>query len=187
MGLYSSYTPGSGNDKITDIISDVDTLFVQNQYKKNKLPYKYYYVIDKPTGQMYEVNLHGSEYKKLGEVGLGKNIGDRDVSGGRKTGGGTKMTQSGWTRINRIVDFPKRNEWYGDRFHGYESYYEGIWREVPTGIHGTCHEAEGRVSGGCIRLNDDLEEELIPYLKKDVMTYFTKDKPSTVLVNPLEK
>lgn len=50
------------------------------------------------------------------------------------------------------------------------------WLEIPTGIHGTGHETEGRVSSGCTRLSCELEKQLKNDLTKGVLIYYTSDK-----------
>ena len=146
--------------------------FAAEQYQQPRP----YYVVDKPSQSLIQVNPDGT-LNLIGRVGLGRNVGDRDVSGGRATGANTNQTQSGWTRINRLADFNTPSDNYGRRFHGFESYVpqKQKWLEVPTGIHGTGHEPVGRVSGGCTRLDGCIEDEMLQRLRKGDLFYYTSD------------
>jgi len=149
--------------------------FAKNYYKGINSNKDFYFVVDKPSGSIFKISTDGKK-TLMGEVGIGRNIGDRDTSGGRTTGGGSNETQSGWTRINREVNFPIRSASFGSEFNGFEALINGEWKEIPTGIHGTGHEVKGRVSGGCTRLDDCLEKELGPFLTKGTLIYYTSDK-----------
>lgn len=156
---------------------------VQNLYKQKGDNFDYYYLIDKPTATMYRMSLDGKVLSK-DQVGLGKNIGDRDVSKGRSSDVGSNKTQSGLVRINRESSQSNENFKYnyGKRFMGFEALTPQGFKEIPTGIHGTEHknlfgqdEASGRVSGGCTRMSDCVEDAHAPYLKKGVVIYYTSD------------
>lgn len=154
----------------------VDVEFAKDFYKDKGVKKDFIFVVDKPTGKMYRLNLGSNKVDALGEVGLGKNIGDRDVSGGRTTGQGSNMTQSGWSKINRTQPYPNRSQDYGDEFHGFSSLVDGKWKEVPTGIHGSENETCGRVSGGCTRLPGETEDLLQDELDLNTLLYYTSDQ-----------
>ena len=158
-----------------EAFSEEANSFAVKHYANNNLKNDYYFVIDKPTQAIFKINIRTGKSVLLGKVGLGRNVGNRDVSGGRKTGGGTNKTQAGWVRINREAAFAKRSASYGDEFNGFEALVDDKWKEIPTGIHGTGHEAEGRVSGGCTRLSCELEDALAPFLTKGTLLYYTSD------------
>jgi len=171
-----SLTKNDDKDPIVlDDPGSIDLNFAKDFYKKNGVNKDYIFVVDKPTGAMYQVTLDTGEYKYLDQVGLGKNVGDRDTSKGRSSGKGTNQTQSGWVKINREAEFTQRNKNYGDEFNGFAAYVNGSWKEVPTGIHGTMAEDCGRVSGGCTRMNEELEDSTRSMLDKNTLLYYTSD------------
>ena len=172
------------NDETAPIVLDdpgsIDLGFAKDFYKKNSVNKDYVFVVDKPTGAMYQVSLDSGEYKYLDQVGLGKNVGDRDTSKGRGSGKGTNQTQAGWVKINREAEFTQRNKSYGDEFNGFSAYVNGSWKEVPTGIHGTMAEDCGRVSGGCTRMNEELEDSTRGMLDKNTLLYYTSDNSAGI-------
>lgn len=172
------------NDESKPIVMDdparIDLSFARQYYDKVGLNKDYIFVVDKPTGAMYQVDLNSGKYTYLDKVGLGKNVGDRDVSGGRKTGGGSNQTQAGWVKINREAEFNQRNKNYGDEFNGFAAFVNGSWKEVPTGIHGTMNEDCGRVSGGCTRMSEELEDTTRDMLTKNTLLYYTSDASSGI-------
>lgn len=172
------------NDETAPIVLDdpgsIDLGFAKDFYKKNGVNKDYVFVVDKPSGAMYQVSLDSGEYKYLDQVGLGKNVGDRDTSKGRGSGKGTNQTQAGWVKINREAEFTQRNKNYGDEFNGFSAYVNGSWKEVPTGIHGTMSEDCGRVSGGCTRMNEELEDSTRGMLDKNTLLYYTSDNSAGI-------
>lgn len=172
------------NDESKPIVMDdpgrIDLSFARQYYDKVGLNKDYIFVVDKPTGAMYQVDLDSGQYTYLDKVGLGKNVGDRDVSGGRKTGGGSNQTQAGWVKINREAEFNQRNKNYGDEFNGFSAFVNGSWKEVPTGIHGTMNEDCGRVSGGCTRMSEELEDTTRDMLTKNTLLYYTSDNSAGI-------
>ena len=165
---------------VVDDPGTLDLNFARDFYKKNGVKKDYIFVVDKPTGAMYQVNLGTGKYKYLDQVGLGRNVGDRDISGGRKTGGGSNQTQAGWVKINREAEFSKRNKNYGDEFNGFAAFVNGSWKEVPTGIHGTMAEDCGRVSGGCTRMSEELEDTTRDMLDRNTLLYYTSDNSAGI-------
>lgn len=155
----------------------LDTSFASDYYSKNKVDKDYIFVVDKPTGKLFKMNIANGSVEDHGDVGIGKIVGDRDVSGGRSTGSGTNMTQAGWVKINREQPYPQRSKDYGDEFNGFSAYTDGKWNEVPTGIHGSENETCGRVSHGCTRMPLDTEQTLKPYMDKNTLIYYTSDTP----------
>jgi len=157
--------------------------FVNSYYEKEG-NFNHFFIVDKETTSLFLVDLERNSIEFMGQVGIGRNRGDRDVSGGRETGKGSYQTQAGWVRINRVsAEFSegtKSHENYGDQFYGFDAWVENTWKEVPTGIHGTEHETEGWVSGGCTRLCEPLEDNLREnYLDRGVLFYYTSDEGST--------
>jgi len=165
---------------VVDDPGTIDLNFARDFYKKNGVNKDYIFVVDKPTGAMYQVTLSTGKYKYLDQVGLGRNVGDRDVSGGRSTGGGSNQTQAGWVKINREAEYTKRNKSYGDEFNGFAAYVNGSWKEVPTGIHGTMAEDCGRVSGGCTRMGEELEDTTRDMLDRNTLLYYTSDNSAGI-------
>ncbi len=171
LGLNTNSFPNE------NIFFENNSNFAKNEYLVNNEDYNYYFYVDKFSCKMYQINLDNNSFEYLGEVGIGKNIGDRDVSRGRNSDVGSFKTQSGWVKITRYSHlFSKRNIEYGDRFYGFSAYVDNEWKEIPTGIHGTEKESYGRVSKGCTRCNESLEDYLEDYLDKGVLFYYSSDK-----------
>lgn len=155
---------------------NIDSAFAKQFYQENKMDKDYMFVVDKPSGKLYQMNINDNKLTELGNVGLGRNVGDRDVSKGRASGLGSNMTHAGWAKINREAPFNTRNASYGDEFNGFSTLVDGQWKEIPTGIHGTTHEDCGRVSGGCTRLPAEVEKNTMDLMDKNTLFYYTSDK-----------
>jgi len=168
-------------DEILDKDSPVHSAMldkVRNQYRRSGVKSKYYYVVYKPTDTMYRIDINTGDYERLGKVGIGRNVGDRDVAHPGKARG-TFKTQKGWARINRAAETKtdEEKENYGKKFFGFSGYDPQTkkWYNLPTGVHGTGKETMGRYSHGCTRMGCEMEDQVIPDLQKGTMFYYVSD------------